>query len=210
MKSRSYIPRGFLLVPILGVACSSGLGQPATEICKPSPVGIEAAGAPEIRPGEYLLTLVATSGSKSGSSSQGNLWLWPTSARDRSPSTGELVGSDDTNSHPLYGATNLNFKRIGAPMDFAGRGSEPSPTSRDPVFPGVLVLRDSRETVLTIGTLSNIRDDGIRLDGSGIGLWVTESGPNSFFGEWRGWGVVEGGAGYFCSMPTNPADRADG
>lgn len=209
MKYRVYMPLSFLLVLILGMACRSGLGQPATEICKPSPVGIEAAGAPEVRPGEYLLTIVATSGSKSGSSSQGNLWLWPTSAQDRSPSTGELAGSYDKNSRPLYGATNLNFKHIGAPMDFAGRGSAPSPASRDPVFPGVLVLRDSRETVLTIGTLSTIRTDGIRLDGLGIGLWVTESGPNGFFGVWREWGVVQDGAGYFCSIPPNPVPQAD-
>lgn len=64
--------------------------------------------------------------------------------------------------------------------------------------------------VLTIGTLSNLRTEGIRLDGAGIGLSVTESGPNGFFGVWRGWGSVVDGEGYFCSMPQDPLEGRSG
>lgn len=176
-----------VLVPLLSTACSAGLGRPVSDGCKPTSARAQPAEAAEIGPGEYRLTLVATSGSKSGSSSQGNLWLSPTSG-------------GDTDRHPLYGATDLDFKRIGAPMD--EQGPEPDPTSRDPVSPGVLVLREPKETVLAIGTQSNLRDGGIlHLDGSGIGLWVTEAGPTGFSGTWRAWGTVVDGAGYFCATP---------
>ncbi|MEO7041608.1 MAG: hypothetical protein ABI035_05040, partial [Gemmatimonadaceae bacterium] len=59
-----------------------------------------------IRSGRYELTLVATSGTRSGAKTTGRLWLTEASVTDRSPRTGEVAKIDSFKT-PLYGATDL-------------------------------------------------------------------------------------------------------
>jgi|HubBroStandDraft_2_1064218.scaffolds.fasta_scaffold61276_3 hypothetical protein len=161
--------------------------------------------------------MVATTGHIIGRRTSGVLQLWPTGTLDRSPTwPGERPPAGDTAEVPLYGATDIDWQAVGAPVENADPSAprkstdEPRTDSRDPLHPGVLVLIQngqhpgSRQTVLVIGTLSNRRvDDGKEgLDGVGIALWVRRITDAGFDGTWKNWGLLVGGSGYFCSTRT--------
>jgi hypothetical protein len=156
-----------------------------------------------IRPGTYRLVMIATSGSRTGASTEGMLTLRPTSPTDSSPTTSREVRDSLGTETPLYGWTDLDFQSIGAPI---GESSDPSPLSRDPTSPGVLVTigrwddRYPEDTpVLLVSTASNRRDGAIVLDGGGIGLSVRRLAPDGFSGEWYRWGIAISGSGHFCA-----------
>ena len=159
--------------------------------------------------GEYQIIFVATRGSDDGSFSEGRLVLKATSEEDRSPATGE-VASDfgPLSENPLYGWVDADLDAVGAPI--CHDGAEPPPDSRDPVYPGVLVLSVDWEKkypegtpVLTVATMSNQRNGTISTDGCGIGLWVHEVTPEGFSGVWREWGIIRNGRGRFCAARVN-------
>jgi hypothetical protein len=111
--------------------------------------------------------------------------------------------------HRLYGSIEFDFGEIGAPICI-GDTLVPAPNSTDPVYPGVLLHEDLREkddVVLTIGTVSNLRDDlrtkSVWLDGPGIALFVHCLTPTEFSGTWGAWGIVTDGSGYFCARRKN-------
>ena len=125
----------------------------------------------------------------------------------------------DTAKTPLYGAAEgLDFKKVGAPVSDNGTPVE----SRDPVFPGVLVLAHAPEhapepdfsgatgvftlnhVVLVMGNVSNERTDLDVEDGSGIGLWVRHADSTGFSGTWDNWGIVVAGNGYYCAVRVGP------
>lgn len=162
-----------------------------------------AGSADSIRPivtGEYLLTLVATSGPRVGGKDTGRLILKTATPQDRSPRTGKRATDLEGEEALLYGAAMLDWGAIAAPVFDDG---PPPPRSLDPVYPGVLVLYHGDDQVIFIGTLSNLRDGYGWLDGSGIQLRVTAADADRLHGSWDAWGIVTGGAGYFC------ADRLD-
>ena len=101
------------------------VGGPAVPACAPISDALRTATDARVAPGEYRLTLVAASGRRQGYEASGRLWLRPTSAADRSPRTGAAPArpETDTLAHPLYGATDLDFRRGGAP----GRPGGPGP-----------------------------------------------------------------------------------
>jgi len=116
----------------------------------------------------------------------------------------------DTAKTPLYGAAEgLDFQKIGAPVP-----DDTPVESRDPVFPGVLVLTHApgpdtsgangvftlNSVVLVMGTVSNERSGLEVEDGSGIGLWVRHADSTGFWGTWDNWGIVAGGSGYYCAL----------
>jgi hypothetical protein len=157
--------------------------------------------------GTYLLTLVATDGSRRGATAHGRLWLARTSARDRSPGNGRGPARPDTASTPYVGATDLDFATVGAPMDWADTVNIPRPTSRDPIYPGVLAkVRPPPDSAgastawpfFLVGTLHNTRDESGWVDGPGIVLVVQAAGPASLVGRWGPWGRKVDGRGYFC------------
>ena len=88
-----------------------------------------------------------------------------------------------------------------------GDSPAPSPTSPDPVRPGVLVHRavgqpsqtPPPQYMLTIGTLANLRDVEGAVDGPGIVMWVRSVTETGFRGTWEPWGAHSGGQGYFCA-----------
>jgi hypothetical protein len=160
--------------------------------------------------GNYTLTLVTTSGLKAGSEATGSLWLARTSPADQSPRTGRRPASSSRRGVPFYGAVDLDFASVGAPV-FRDDTLVPPPESRDPVRPGVVVLMQNwgidtlpRRLVLVIGSLTNRRDDEGWLDGPGIALLVRSTNGQAFFGTWSEWGIIRGGQGHFCTRHVGP------
>ena len=156
--------------------------------------------APVMKPGSYHLVLVATKGERKGGIAEGDLTLRPTSSTDRSPRTGKTA--QDFTDVPLYGWAAADWNSIGAPV-----GDEEA-LSRDPVFPGVLVMfgdwkkgYSAKTPLLLISTPINRGGGEIIVDGGGIGLWVREITKKGFAGEWSGSGVAISGSGYFCATP---------
>ena len=163
-------------------------------------------------PGEYHLTMVAVDSLHRGARASGPLLLWRTSASDSSPTTNARPARVDTVSTPLYGATTVDLPRVGVILsdDFM----IPRPFSRDPLYPGILVHIQNwgrsgalRQSVLTVGTLTNVRaplDYGMT-DGPGAGLWVRQATADGFRGTWGPWGGLRAsGYGYFCAVRRGP------
>jgi hypothetical protein len=154
--------------------------------------------------GSYEVVFVATHGSKAGHSTIGKLVLRTSAPGDVSPRTREPVAESER--HRLYGSIEFKFGEIGAPICI-GDTLVPAPNSTDPVYPGVLVHEYSEEkgggVILTIGALSNLRDDlrtgVVWLDDPGVALFVHCLTPTEFSGTWGAWGILTDGSGYFCA-----------
>jgi hypothetical protein len=167
----------------------------------------------DLAPGDYALSMVATQGSMVGETVRGRLTLKPTSDADTSPRTGQRAkGPPDTRFIPLYGWTDIDLNGVAAPI--CPEGPEPPPSSHDPVFPGVLVLKldpswklasrvmyRKEVPILVIGTGPNIRDGSQILDGCGIGLFVQHRDGRCLRGEWAEWGLKADGRGTFTLCP---------
>ena len=158
-----------------------------------------------LRVGVYGLTLIATTGPRTGSSATGILKLRPAKASDKSPVTGHHPVRFNPREQMLIGSAMLDFAAVAAPVG-ADDTLIPPPSSEDPVRPGVLVLMENwqfrsahKVPVLLIGTLDNRRDEEGWLDGPGIGLWVRKITDSTFSGTWGNWGILAGGAGTFCA-----------
>ena len=69
---------------------------------------------------------------------EGLLTLVPTTENDISPKTGAKPPPDeDRNKIPFYGWIDADFDKVKAPV-FLNEKVEPSPNSKDPIYPGVL------------------------------------------------------------------------
>jgi hypothetical protein len=171
---------------------------------------------PQLRPGAYEVTLVATEGSQRGGETTGVLWLWTAHADDRSLDGSRSPLPDEIlREVPFYGSLSIDFVEVGAPID-AESGIEPDPRSSDPVRPGVLVTyyspralacmrpipsnEDGELPLLLVGTLSNLRDDDGWLDGSGFGMWITRLDARAFEGNWDRFGRQVDGSGTFRAV----------
>jgi hypothetical protein len=157
--------------------------------------------------GDYDLSLVSTCGTRAGGSASGGLTLVQALSTDRSPATGQLVAPESLKTILLYGWTDLDFRAVDAPLC----RDEVAPTSRDPVFPGVVlhsmdwmgVDPSSHLPPLTllIGTVSNPRDGSLVTDGCGIFLGLETWDGRCYRGHWDAWGIALGGAGTFAACP---------
>jgi hypothetical protein len=181
-------------------------GTHISNTCAPPASDAVPASGTHLNPGAYQLTMVATEGPRTGTTTSGLLTLRPTSHSDRSPVTGHTPAHYIPRDEPFIGSVTLDFAIVGAPIG-TGDTLIPSPTSSDPVRPGVLVLVQSwqsrslpKQPILLIGTLANRRDEAGWLDGPGIGLWVRAINPQGFAGTWGEWGIVSGGRGTFCAQ----------
>lgn len=166
------------------------------------------ASSESFTPGKYRLILIAGRGSRVGARASGTLTLLPASGADRSPTEPNEPASTDTAGYPMYGATDLDFTRVGAPL--MSDGFFPAPRSLDPLRPGVLVRVDaargrvdSPSIELLIGTRDNLRDNRgfVMTDGAGIVLSVRRIVRERVFGEWRNYGMVVDGSGEFYIVP---------
>ena len=198
-------PRSCLVLSNVALFAVCAAAQQATSTpCAISPVGAKRP-ATTLAVGTYELTLVATTGLKTGNATTGSLWLTRTTPSDSSPKTGHRPARSGRRGVPYYGSAVVDFERVGAPV-FRDDTLVPPPESRDPVRPGVLVLLQNWQTdtlprtlVLVIGSLSNRRDDEGWMDGPGIGLWVRSTTGSDFSGDWYEFGIIRGGQGHFCA-----------
>jgi hypothetical protein len=149
--------------------------------------------------GEYDLVLVATAGSRIGTTAAGTLRLWRTSSTDRSLRTDARPPPGDTTLYTHYGATDVPLLRVGAPISHERDALEPAPTSQDPVFPGVLLRREGTSATLLVSTVGNRREEDSWLDGTGIMLPITFADVAGFSGTWDHYGLLVDGSGYFCA-----------
>jgi hypothetical protein len=77
----------------------------------------------------------------------------------------------------------------------------------DPIYPPVLLragpihsLSVGPAGVLLLETVGNRRDGVLSLDGTGMGMWVTQANANGFRGSFDRWGVVLTDKGRFCAF----------
>ena len=201
------------------VAVGAPVGGPRSSVtavrlaaaCDPvSDHDVVAPGA-RLDSGEFELTLVATAGPSAGASVRGRLWLRRASGPDTMAVSAERRLAADTGRAPLYGAVNIDFGGVGAPV-LVAEGRAPDPRSFDPTRPGVLVVRRVATDAivqwrLLIATTSNDRRLPCRSDdcpaapagGPGIVLAVAKITRDGFAGEWRPPGQDGPEHGYFCA-----------
>jgi hypothetical protein len=158
--------------------------------------------------GRYRLTLVKTEGVfKPAGVFIGWLYLWRTSQRDSSVSTGRRAEPGDTMRALYFGTTDVDLDAAEAYADYWRLQTSPTRASVDPVYPPILgrVLRGVYQGrpwldfTLTVGTVGNARDGSIGLDGAGVGLVVQRIDARGLFGYWDQYGIVDTGRGYFCA-----------
>jgi hypothetical protein len=190
-------------------ACHSRTAETRREECAPVTSVLSASSTAVGLAGEYELKLVAASGAKAGTATQGALTLRPQSAalRYRARPGG---ARDTTVVHPLYGSADLDLTAV----DAVEVGST---TSSDPMQPGVLVIeRHQRpgqaplaEIVLRLGSDAN-RQDRQRVDGGYTALHVRQLSAEGFSGTWGSGVTGERSAGYFCAVRKDGKDVKDG
>ena len=180
----------------------------APSIIEPASPPAASSHSGKIVPGSYDVRFVATEGSRAGAEMTGRLVLKSTSKPGRSPAD-ELIpaGVDIFARTPLYGWFEGDLRTVGAPI-VLGDPVAPDPDSHDPRRPGVLVhIGDPRSAAmpyLTVGTVSNLRDGSMWVDGPGIGLRVKAADASGFEGEWDGWGLAADGSGRFWAKQVSP------
>jgi len=165
--------------------------------------------------GDYELTLTAECGSRAGVSAHGRLALARARRTDASPRTGETAPEFEDRKVLLYGWTDLDFGAVGA---IVYGTPAPPPTSRDPIYPGVLVVATSwflqidpalslprNAPMMLIGTNSNSRMGALFTDGSGIALLIEAWRAQCYRGRWDAWGIVANGAGAFKACRASTA-----
>ncbi len=185
-------------VAALAVACANrgqraGL-SPCAPFERPRTLDAEAIAA---LAGDYSLTLVATSGERSGHIARGTAMLFENADRLRSligtggnPMLGVVV--------PFYGAADIDVTEVGAlPLG--------TTNSDDPLQPGVLVIQSSpddttaRSLIMRLGSETN-RRNAVPFDGGYTVLRVRLVRPDSMLGSWASGTVTEVAAGFFCAV----------
>jgi len=196
-----------VLAALVAISVAALPDASPAEPCGPSEGAAAGRLDATLKARDYTLTIVATSGSRAGHQSRGVLRLVRTKPDDRSPETGETARDQSRTNIPFYGWTDADLSSVGAPL--CSSAPHPPPSSQDPIYPGVLVelpgFRDAlppeqppNAPVLTIGTLSNLRNGSTWRDGCGIALFVQSATNTTFLGSWREWGRLSDGSGYFC------------
>ena len=191
-----------LTAPLLLLSmCRSASGRASPEECAPVSTELPPASSAEGLAGEYRLRLVATSGAKKGTATEGVLRLdhQTDALRYR---TGPGGARDSTVVHPLYGAAEVDL----AAIDAVSVGNT---TSLDPMQPGVLVMERHAapgqpplaEIMIRLGSEANRRDRQ-RFDGGYTALRVRQVGPGRLAGSWSSGVTAERAAGYFCATRT--------
>ena len=189
-----------LSVPLVAWgACRAQSGNASPAECAPAASDLPAGSTAEGLAGEYQLRLVATSGMKAGSTSEGTLTLKP-QPRELRYRIRPGGATDSAVVHPVYGTAEVDLKAL----DAVEVGTT---TSGDPRQPGVLVIeRHQRsgeapraEIVLRLGSEANRRDRQ-RVDGGYTALRVRQIRPEGFSGTWASGIMREQAGGYFCAV----------
>jgi len=203
-----------LLGCAFSLACatrSAALRDPAlNRSCQVPTSALGLATPVDLLGGVFALTMVSERRWRRDIVARGRLWLWRTSAQDRSPRSSAVPAPGDTARAPFYGVTSVDRRAL---IPYLRRTpvipADTIPPPVDPLYPHVLardnrrVGRDGpyRELELLVGTVNNRREsDGlIGLDGSGIVLHVQQMDSSAFGGTWGGYGITDEGRGRYCA-----------
>jgi hypothetical protein len=103
--------------------------------------------------------------------------------------------------HPLYGLMVLDSGELDRSRIQQLR------SNIDPIYPPVLLLAGPMHSigvgaagVLLLETIGNRRDGVRSLDGTGMGMWVTQANANGFRGRFDRWGIALTDQGHFCAF----------
>jgi hypothetical protein len=163
-------------------------------------------GSAELAAGDYSVQLSASEGSHKGAVTEGTITLVGARPTDRSPRTGEKVKDTRNRGPQFYGWIGADLKAVGAPL--CSGGPHPSPHSRDPVYPGVVVVQvpygangpytGEREIpAILVATLTNLRNGSMWTDGCGFAMYLLTSDGECHTGQWSEWGLRADGRGTF-------------
>jgi hypothetical protein len=140
--------------------------------------------------GEFVVRMVASTGSRRGETTEGTLRLMPQDSAYRSLELPD-GSSSSTVTLPLYGTAAIDFAAVGAviPGDAA---------SEDPQSPGVLAIENPDRLLLRVGSEANRR--GMRrFDGAYTVLQVQQITEEGFAGTWRSGVNMEQSGGHYCA-----------
>jgi hypothetical protein len=169
-------------------------GQSDPQACAPV-AATEASMDASRLAGEFVVRLVASSGTKRGATAEGRLQLTPHDSAHRRLKLPD-GSSSSTYTLPLSGTASVDFAAVGAvaPGD---------PGSADPESPGVLVIERPGQILLRVGSEANRRDVR-RFDGAFTVLRVQQVTDEGFAGTWESGVDLDRSGGHFC------ANRASG
>ena len=195
-----------LISLILSISCAHGNKQTSEQVNQF--INLTGPYLAETLSGSYKVEFKQVKDSKVVASAEGVLTLVPTDPNDISPMTGEKPpANEDRNVVPLYGWLIADLDKVQAPIfNVDARRTEPLPHSRDPIYPGVLVhvmdteTQKTKQIVLTVSTVSNLRNGELWMDGAGIGMWLETVTLAGFSGRWQEWGIIRGGRGIFSAQ----------
>jgi hypothetical protein len=192
-------------VAILALGVWSARGCPtktpppaASAPCKAAAGTLAADARAEGLAGDYKLTLVATTGPRSGSSVSGRMRLVRYGANN--PRATPRAGEPGANArYPIYGSADI-------PLDAVGAIAFGSIESMDAAAPGVLGIQWSSgppsaptpEITLRFGADAN-RADLLPFDGSHMALFVRALTSTGFAGRWTSSDGARETTGYFCA-----------
>ena len=174
---------GRLLVAIscgVGSACAHRDPSPSLQagtsggarVCVAPDTNLQAHIDAEKLPGNYRLTLVATSGARAGRSSEGSLSLGPRAG---------------------HAAIDLGAVGAIAPGDIG---------STDPARPGVLIVLPNASApspiVLRFGADANTSEHQL-FDGSHMALFIAAATASGITGSWTSGVDTRSAAGHFCA-----------
>jgi hypothetical protein len=169
--------------------------------CAPVRGALAAGAHADGLAGEFQLTLVATTGPRSGHAVSGHLWLelYGGAVTYPTPAAGQ-PGSDAV--YPLHGRAEIRPDLVGATVPGDIRSSDGSQ-------PGVLVIEwdqpastPSREITLRFGSLANL--PGNRpIDGAYAALFLVSISSERFAGRWESGVSGMTAGGYFCAERTS-------
>jgi hypothetical protein len=183
-----------LLASAALLACGPRQVAAGPEHCRPSTASPATAAVAGLV-GDYRVRLVATSGPRRDSSTDGRLHLQPVTAGSGASAP----------RYALSGTSDLRLEEVGAPpADVA---------SRDPVRPGVVVFElparggvaAAPRIMLRLGAEAN-RQDVIRIEGASTVLRVREVLDSGFVGDWTSFSPLPGAEGYFCAWREGVAE----
>jgi hypothetical protein len=195
------------LVVLVTVQCRAPLANVPESLACPTVTepSVEAGWDPRAMAGEYRVQwVVDTSGYPPRTSPRTEhlrLFLWATSMRDSSSRAHLRPSPNDTAAHPLYGVM------VPDSGEFDKKRIQQLRSNIDPIYPPVLLLAGPRRSigvgaagVLLLETVGNRRDGVLGLDGTGVGMWVTQANANGFRGSFDRWGIVLTDKGHFCAF----------
>ncbi|CAN5801378.1 hypothetical protein BH24GEM1_BH24GEM1_23820 [soil metagenome] len=176
-------------VILLSGCGGANAGQSDPQACAPvaaSDSTIDVSGLQD----EFVIRLIADTGSRRGESTEGRLQLVPQDSAYRSLELPD--GSSRSGvSLPLYGTADIDFEAVGAVIPGDAR-------SEDPASPGVLVIESPDRVLLRVGSEANRR--GMRrFDGAYTVLQVQQVTAEGFTGTWRSGVHMEQSGGHFCA-----------